>query len=87
MSTNTELKVYDGSWGESVEEAISRNYIKHYEYDNFRNVQEISSGSLGKVYKANWKNSTHKYITLKSLNNAVEREIIHEVIRITHYDV
>ncbi|CAB4479842.1 unnamed protein product [Rhizophagus irregularis] len=43
-------------------------------------IQEIDSGSYGKVYRASWKNS-QGYLALKSfydLNNTIAKEIIHE---------
>src|SRR5436853_2530574 len=65
-----------------INESISKKLIKYYEYDHFYNVEEIGSGSFGKVYRANWKNS-NKYLALKSftsLNNTTAKEIVHEVI-------
>jgi hypothetical protein len=64
-----------------MKEAITKQYLKYYEYKNFSNVQEIGSGGSGKVYRANLKNS--QVFALKSffnLNNATVKEIINEVI-------
>ena len=55
MSSSAEFKVSDDSWGESIKDAISKNIIKNYEYKHFTNIQEISFGGFGKVYRANWK--------------------------------
>jgi hypothetical protein len=68
-------------WIDWIEEAISKSLIKYYEYEYFHDIKEIGSGSCGKVYRANWKNS-YKYLALKSfsnLNNATAKEIVHEV--------
>ena len=65
-----------------IEEAIAKRHIKYYDYQHFNNIQVISTGTYGKIYRANWKNS-NKYLTLKSffnLNNSTIKEIIHEVI-------
>src|SRR5436305_8742960 len=69
-------------WINWINEAISKKLIKYYEYDHFYNVEEIGSGSFGKVYRANWKNS-NKCLALKSFtsfNNTTAKEIVHEVI-------
>src|ERR1044072_2236513 len=82
MSSNVELKVSDNSWVRRIEEAVSKNHFKRYEYKDFSNIQEIGSGSFGKVYRGNWKN-THKHVVLKSfvgLNNVMVKEILYEVI-------
>ncbi|GES93136.1 kinase-like domain-containing protein [Rhizophagus clarus] len=64
-----------------VEDAISKKYIKFYEYEHFGNVQEIGSGNFGKVYRAEWRNSD-QYLALKSffnLDNITIKELIHEI--------
>ncbi|EXX52205.1 uncharacterized protein OCT59_023847 [Rhizophagus irregularis] len=64
-----------------IEEAIGKKHIKYYEFENFNNIEEIGSGSFGKVYRANWKNS-HSFLALKSffnLNNATIKEIVNEL--------
>ena len=67
-------------WIDWIEEAIAKKY---YEYNHFSNIQEISSGSFGKVYRVNWK-SSHKYLALKSFssneNQSTVKEIVNEVI-------
>ncbi|RIA94295.1 kinase-like domain-containing protein [Glomus cerebriforme] len=83
MSNYTEITVTKNSneWTNWVEEAISKNIIKYYEFENFYNIQEIGSGGLGIVHRASWKNS-HKYFALKSffnLNNVTVKEIIYEI--------
>ena len=65
-----------------IEQAISKGYWKYYEYEYFSNIQEIGSGSFGKVSRVTWKNVEHHF-ALKSffiLNNVSVKEIIHEVI-------
>jgi hypothetical protein len=84
MSNNTELSVTENSnelidW---IENAITKNYFKYHEYENFSNIQEIGSGSFGKVCRVNWKSSPG-YLALKSffdLNHITAKEIVYEVI-------
>ena len=67
-------------WINWIEEAID----KYYEYENFKNIQEIGSGAFGKVFRVNWKNFEN-YLALKSffnLNNVTVKEIVNEVILI-----
>jgi hypothetical protein len=69
-------------WINWIEEALAKEYLKYYEFGNFKNIQEIGSGAFGKVFRANWKNFDH-YLALKSfynLNNITLKEIVHEVI-------
>ena len=69
-------------WINWIKEAISKKYIKHYEYKEFKIIQEIGAGGFGKVYYVNWKNS-HQYFVLKSLlniNDVAIKELVHEVI-------
>ncbi|POG69851.1 kinase-like domain-containing protein, partial [Rhizophagus irregularis DAOM 181602=DAOM 197198] len=64
-----------------IEEAISTGNIKCYDYGRFRNIKEISIGSLGKVYCANW-NNFKDHMALKSfynLNKITAKEIVHEI--------
>ena len=63
-----------------IEEAISKKYIKHYDYGHFNNIQKIGIGGFGKVYRANWKDS-EQCLALKSfLNDEITvKELAHEV--------
>ncbi|CAB4379819.1 unnamed protein product [Rhizophagus irregularis] len=64
-----------------IEEAITNNHIRFYEYDKFTCIEEIGSGSFGKVFKAKFK-SSDKYFALKSffnLNNITIKEIVNEL--------
>ncbi|CAB4438333.1 unnamed protein product [Rhizophagus irregularis] len=68
-------------WINWIEESINKKHIKYYEFENFKNIQEIGSGTFGKVFRTNWKNFDH-YLTLKSffnLNNITLKEIINEI--------
>ncbi|GBB93157.1 hypothetical protein RclHR1_02120009 [Rhizophagus clarus] len=83
MSNNIKIKITGDSndWINWIEEAITKNFFKYYEYNHFNNIQEIGSGKLGKVYRANWKNS-QRCFALKSLfglNNITAKEIINEL--------
>ena len=64
-----------------IEEALSKEHIKYYEYENFSNIKVIGSGAFGKVCRAKWKNL--QYFALKSFHKfdkATVNEIICEVI-------
>ncbi|RGB39557.1 kinase-like domain-containing protein [Rhizophagus diaphanus] len=68
-------------WTNWIEEAISNKLIKYFDYKHFNNVQEIGSGSFGKVFRANWKNFSGRF-ALKSfynLNKVTIKEIVHEI--------
>src|SRR5581483_8843248 len=84
MSNNIEILETENTneWVNWIEEAIVKEYFKYYEYEHFSNLQEIGSGTFGKVYRADWKNPG-QYLALKSffnLNNVIVKEIVHEVI-------
>ncbi|CAB4438307.1 unnamed protein product [Rhizophagus irregularis] len=36
-------------WTNWIEEAIIKQHIKYYEYENFKNIQEVGSGAFGKL--------------------------------------
>ncbi|CAB4379571.1 unnamed protein product [Rhizophagus irregularis] len=64
-----------------IEEALTKEYFKYYEFENFKHIQEIGSGTFGKVYRANWKNFEH-YLALKSFfkpSNITIKEIVNEL--------
>ncbi|GBB97704.1 hypothetical protein RclHR1_30430001 [Rhizophagus clarus] len=68
-------------WINWIEEAINKKHIKYYEYENFKNIQEIGSGAFGKVFRASWKKFDH-YLALKSffnLNGITLKEIVNEL--------
>ena len=73
-----------------IEEAIAKEYLKYYEYQNFSNIREIGTGGFGKVFRANWKDNLEQYLVLKSflnLNNITVKEIVREVIIYLIYNV
>ncbi|UZO04085.1 uncharacterized protein OCT59_024484 [Rhizophagus irregularis] len=83
MFNNSEIKVTNNSneWINWIEEAVTKNYFKYYDYKHFNNIQEIGFGSCGKVYRANWKNFRN-YLALKSFynyNNITIKEIVNEI--------
>ncbi|CAB4438284.1 unnamed protein product [Rhizophagus irregularis] len=83
MSNNTEFNSNEWiDWIDWIEEAITKKHIKYYDYKHFNNIQEIGSGSFGKVYRVNWK-SFHNHLALKSFfnnnNNATVKEIVNEI--------
>jgi hypothetical protein len=82
-ATGFEDAIESNEWVKRINDTIAEDYFKSYEHRHFSDIQEIGSGSLGKVYRASWKNS-QKYLALKSfydLNNTIAKEIIYEVIK------
>lgn len=63
-----------------IEEAITKKYIKYYEYKNFHNIEKIRNSTFGEIYCANLKNS-EQYFALKSFNldKFTIKEIVNEV--------
>ncbi|GES91122.1 kinase-like domain-containing protein [Rhizophagus clarus] len=82
MLDSNEIEIVNNS-NESIkwiEEAISKKRIKYYVYNHFHNIEKISNGAFGKVYRVKWKNS-EQYLLLKSFNyfdNATVKEIMRE---------
>jgi hypothetical protein len=49
-----ELNYYnENDWLIWLEEAIKKEHIKYYKYDQFKNIEIIGSGGFGKVFRAN----------------------------------
>ena len=65
MSNETDLEKSNIQW---LEQSITNEYINHYEYSNFKNIQLIGNGAFGKVSRANWKD-TDTIFALKSFDN------------------
>uniref|UniRef100_U9SX76 Protein kinase domain-containing protein n=1 Tax=Rhizophagus irregularis (strain DAOM 181602 / DAOM 197198 / MUCL 43194) TaxID=747089 RepID=U9SX76_RHIID len=61
-----------------LENAISENYIKYYDYTDFTNKEEISNGSFGKVFRVNRKDSD-TVMALKYPLNLTIKEIVNEI--------
>jgi hypothetical protein len=75
MSNNAEL------FSNSNDLNKPKELIKYYEFEQFYNLK-IGTGSFGKVYHANWKNSHGRY-AIKSffnIDDAAVKAIVHEVI-------
>ncbi|CAB4380112.1 unnamed protein product [Rhizophagus irregularis] len=65
-------------WINWIEEAIVKEHLKYYEYNQFNDIQQIGSGGFGKVYRAKWKNFEH--LALKSFINP-ESNTVKEIVR------
>ncbi|POG60878.1 kinase-like domain-containing protein [Rhizophagus irregularis DAOM 181602=DAOM 197198] len=84
MSNNTEFN--SNEWIDWIEEAITKKHIKYYDYKHFNNIQEIGSGSFGKVYRANWKtnqdnNSKQYLLVMEYADSGTLRDYLSE-----HFD-
>ena len=67
-----------------LEKAIVEEHIKYYDYSHFNNIQEISGGSVGNIFRANWKDSD-TVLVLKSSYKLTVQEIVNEVLFIILY--
>ncbi|CAB4385541.1 unnamed protein product [Rhizophagus irregularis] len=65
-------------WANWIDDATSKNYIKHYEYKDFFNLKEIGFGGFGKVYRASWKNPRN-ILAIKSINDPNAEKIVYEL--------
>jgi serine/threonine protein kinase len=61
-----------------LEKAIVEEHIKYYDYSHFNNIQEISGGSVGNIFRANWKDSD-TVLVLKSSYKLTVKEIVNEL--------
>ncbi|GBB92301.1 hypothetical protein RclHR1_00020004 [Rhizophagus clarus] len=73
--TNSKDSTLDIDW---LERSIIDEHINYYEYSNFRNIQQIGSGSYGNVKRANWKNTDH-FFALKSFS--IDKQTLDEIIK------
>lgn len=79
MSDNTKIQDlnYYINW---LDNLITEEFIKYYEYSDFKSIQRIGKGSFGEVYRVNWKN-TDRIFALKFFNNdgLTLKEVVKEV--------
>ncbi|RIA88923.1 hypothetical protein C1645_806542 [Glomus cerebriforme] len=77
MSENIRIKDfrYYIDW---LNNSITEEHIRYYEYSNFTNIQEIGRGSYGNVVRAYCKNYD-RFFALKSFNN--DEQTIKEVVK------
>src|SRR5947207_10896791 len=61
-----------------VEKAVTENHIKYYDYSEFTNMKEINNGSVGSIFRANWK-GTDTLLVIKSSYKLTIKEIVNEV--------
>ena len=66
-----------------IERYMKEEKVNYYEFNEFSNIEEVGNGIIGKMYKANWKQS-EKCVILKSFNldNAIVKEIVYEVCKL-----
>ena len=72
MSTK---QIKDIDW---IENAISKNYVNYYDDSEFTNMKEINNGSVGSIFRANWK-GTDTLLVIKSSYKLTVKEIVNEV--------
>ncbi|RIA92875.1 hypothetical protein C1645_820066 [Glomus cerebriforme] len=75
MSTINREQIDPINW---IENAISKNYLKYYDYTKFTNQEEISSGSSGKIFLTRRKDSD-TVMVLKDSYNLTIKEIVNEL--------
>ncbi|PKK59713.1 hypothetical protein RhiirC2_794429 [Rhizophagus irregularis] len=61
-----------------LDNSITEEHIKYYEYSDFTNIQQIGKGSYGNVIRVNWKNS-NRLFAIKSFNN--DKQTLKEVVK------
>ncbi|GBC02998.1 hypothetical protein RclHR1_04920007 [Rhizophagus clarus] len=81
MSNNIENIISNSNeWVNWIEESIAKNEIRYYDFKHFNNIQKIGFGSIGKVYRADWKNP-YNFLVIKSFFNfnVTSKEIVNEL--------
>ena len=70
----------ENEWINWLEDAIKKEHINYYEYDQFNNIRKIGTGAFSVVYRANWKR-TGKIFALKAFKSekTAFKEIVNEV--------
>ncbi|GBB91176.1 hypothetical protein RclHR1_18310004 [Rhizophagus clarus] len=63
-----------------IEEAILKNNINYYEYNDFHHIEKFCNNNFGNSYRVKWKDSD-QYFLLKSfsLDDVIIKEIVHEI--------
>src|SRR5688572_6595041 len=56
LKTMSNKKSQETKINERINRIIANKHIKHYEYKDFNNIEQISRGGFSKVYRASWKN-------------------------------
>ena len=66
------------SYIDLLENLINEKYFHYYEFSEFIDITEITSGGYSSIYFAKWKN-TDSFCTLKFYNADSLKELINEV--------
>ncbi|GBB99331.1 hypothetical protein RclHR1_03490013 [Rhizophagus clarus] len=74
-----QLNYHNDEWLDWLEEAIKKEHIKYYKYDQFNNTKLIGSGGFGKVFRANWKNTGISLALKEFKYDIAAKEIINEI--------
>ncbi len=77
MQNKTDLK---DKCIDRLENSISDEHFRYYEYSDFKNIQTIGKGSFGNVVRVNWKDAD-LFFALKSFKNDIVsmNEVVNEV--------
>ncbi|GBC07922.1 hypothetical protein RclHR1_00780002 [Rhizophagus clarus] len=77
MTENSETKDLN-YYIEWLNNSITEEHIRYYNYSDFTNIQRIGRGSHGNVVRVNWKNS-NRLFALKSFIN--DKQTLKEVVK------
>jgi hypothetical protein len=73
---------YTDEWVQWIEDEISKDNIKYYDYSEFQNKTHIGTRGFNEVYQATCE-SLHTVVALKSLkNDGFMKEIVNEVLHV-----
>jgi serine/threonine protein kinase len=61
-----------------LENSITEEHIRYYEYSDFKDIKQIGKGSFGSVFCATWK-ITNRSFALKSFNN--DKQTLEQVVK------
>ena len=66
-------------WAKWIEDGIDKEFINHYNYNEFQDIQPVGYGGFGKVYRANWE-SSNTVVALKRIENNVKSCVMKEIV-------
>ncbi|POG70972.1 kinase-like domain-containing protein [Rhizophagus irregularis DAOM 181602=DAOM 197198] len=69
----------ESEWINWLDEAIKKEYIKLFKFDQFENIKIIGYGGFGKVFRAKWKNTGDVFALKEFKYDMAVKEIINEI--------